>query len=275
MPAKILDGKKLSEQILEELKKQAEELKQKKIVPCLAAVIVGSRPDSVLYVQKKQEACARIGIESRKISLQENVPEKELLEEIEKLNEDESVHGILVQLPLPKQIFQEKILDAISPAKDVDGFNSQNIGKLAQGIEELASCTAKGIIKLVESTGTKIEGKNVCIINDSIVVGKPLALMFLKRNATVNVCNKFTKNLAEFAKKADILVSAVGKKIVSKEMIKKGAIVIDAGICVAEAEEKKVSAEQFAKKKISGDVDFGEAKKSLHGLLQCPEESGQ
>ena len=224
-------------------------------------MLIGEREDSKLYVEKKQEACKKTGIESKGIFLPENVSEKKLLEEIEKLNADSSVHGILVQLPLPRQISQEKILNSVSPSKDVDGFHAQNIGRLAQGIEDFAGCTASGIIKLIESTGTGIEGKNACIINDTIVVGKPLALMLLNRNATVSICNKFTKNISDFSKKADILVSAVGKKnLVSKEMIKEGAIVIDAGICVSGTEEKKVF----------GDVDFTEAKKIASWITPVP-----
>jgi methylenetetrahydrofolate dehydrogenase (NADP+)/methenyltetrahydrofolate cyclohydrolase len=258
MPAKILDGKKLSEKILEELQEQAMELKQKGIIPCLAVVLAGERPDSRLYVKKKQEACKKIGIESKTVFLPEKVSEKELIKEIEKLNSDNSVHGILVQLPLPMHIKQEKIVNAVSPKKDVDGFSAENLGLVAQGIETFASCTAKGIIRLIESTGIKIMGKNACIINHSIVVGKPLALMLLHRNATVSICHRATKNISDFTKKADILVSAVGKKnFVPAEIVKPGAIVIDAGIFLEG-------------KKVFGDIDFEPVKKIASWIAPVP-----
>ncbi|MDD5162759.1 MAG: bifunctional 5,10-methylenetetrahydrofolate dehydrogenase/5,10-methenyltetrahydrofolate cyclohydrolase [Candidatus ainarchaeum sp.] len=258
MAAQILDGKKLSEQLLESLQKEVAMLKGTGIVPCLAVILVGERPDSKLYVQKKHDACKKIGIESKNIFLPEKISEKELIEKIKNLNSDAAVHGILVQLPLPLHINREKILNSISPEKDVDSFCSESLGLLCQGTETLASCTAKGIIKLIESTGIKIEGKNACIINHSIVVGKPLALMLLNRNATVSICHKATKNISDFTKKADILVSAAGKKnLVSGEIIKQGAIVIDAGIFVEE-------------KKVFGDVDFESAKKIASWLTPVP-----
>jgi len=258
MPAKILDGKKLSDEILCGLEKQVEKLKKHGINPCLAVVLVGNNPDSELYVRKKQEACKKIGVESKKISLSSGVSEKQLLEEIEKLNSDEKVHGILVQLPLPKHINQEKILDSISPLKDVDGFSPENIGKLAHGIEELVSCTPKGIIRLIESTGVQIEGKNACIINHSVVVGKPLALLMLNRNATVTICHKFTKNIKGCIAGADIVVSAVGRKnLFSGDSLKEGAIVIDAGIfCEG--------------KKVFGDFDFESARQKASWITPVP-----
>jgi len=258
MPAKIIDGKKLSEEILLDVKRQVAELKAGGIMPCLAVLLAGSNASSSLYVKKKQESCDFCGIESRLSLFNEGVSEKEMLEQIAKLNADENVHGILVQLPLPKQIDAEKVIDSVLSEKDVDGFSAENIGKLALGNEELASCTPKGIIKLIESTGVNIEGKNCCVVNHSVVVGKPMALLLLNRNATVTVCHKFTKNLNAETKRADILISAVGKKgLIGKEAIKKGAVVIDAGIFIDG-------------EKTFGDVNFAEAKKIASFITPVP-----
>ncbi|MDD5148453.1 MAG: bifunctional 5,10-methylenetetrahydrofolate dehydrogenase/5,10-methenyltetrahydrofolate cyclohydrolase [Candidatus ainarchaeum sp.] len=258
MAAKLLDGKKLSEQILSELRRSVTELKAKSIVPCLAVVLVGNKPDSVLYVGKKQEACRQTGIESKKISLPESVSEKVLLSEIEKLNSDRGVHGILVQLPLPKQISREKILDSVSIEKDVDGLNSESLALLSAGKDCLVSCTAKGILKLIEHTGIGIQGKKACIINDSIVVGKPLAALLANKGASVKVCNKFTANIPECIAEANIVVSAVGKKnLFSGEHLKQGAIVIDAGIFLEG-------------KKVFGDFDFASAKEKASWITPVP-----
>lgn len=258
MAAKIIDGKKISESIIADVKKQVFELKAKGINPCLAVLLAGNNPASSFYVKKKQEACALAGIESRLFCFNETVSEKELLEQVAELNADKSVHGILVQLPLPKHVDFVKIINSVAPKKDVDGFTAANIGNLALGIEELASCTPKGIIKLIESTGVQIEGKNCCIVNHSIVVGKPLALLLLNRNATVSVCNKFTKKLEAETRRADILITAVGKKgLIGKSGIKKGAIVIDAGIFIENS-------------RTFGDVDFEQAKQQASFITPVP-----
>ncbi len=255
MPANLIDGNKLANQILEKVKKEAAGLKQK---PCLAVIMGGENPASQLYVQKKQQACKQVGIESKLFSFPESVAEQELIEKIQELNDDSAVSGVLVQLPLPKHINRNNVLQTISPAKDVDGFTAENLGKLALGIEEMVSCTASGIIKLIESTGTKLEGKNCCIVNHSIVVGRPLMQLLLNRNATVSICHEFTKNLSEFTKKADVLISAVGiAGLIKKEMVKVGAIVIDAGIA-------------RNGKKVVGDVDFDAVKEVASFITPVP-----
>ena len=258
MPAKIIDGKKISEAILAELKKQVSELKENGIQPCLAVLLVGNNTASALYVQKKEAACNALGIKSIKIELEETATEKALLQKIKELNENSEVHGILVQLPLPKQIERNKVLQSIAPEKDVDGFTAENLGMLALGIEELVSCTALGIIKLIDSTGIELKGKNCCIVNHSIVVGRPLMLLLLNRNATVVVCHEFTKNLSDFTKSADVLISAVGMpSLIKKEMVKQGAIVIDAGIARFEG-------------KVVGDVDFNSVKGTASFITPVP-----
>ncbi len=258
MPAKIIDGKKLAESILVQAKEAVARLKAKKIEPCLAVLLVGENPASLLYVEKKEAACNVVGIKSKKITLDENIVEEVLLEKIRELNSDASIHGVLVQLPLPRHLDSARIINSILPEKDVDGFTATNLGKLALGIEELVSCTPKGIIKLVESTGIPIEGKNCCIVNHSIIVGKPLALLLLNRNASVSVCHKFTKNLEAETKRAEILITAVGKKsLIKKTGIKKGAIVIDAGIFLENG-------------KAFGDVDFEEAKQLAGFITPVP-----
>ncbi len=260
MSAKIIDGKLISKQVLESVAQDFKNLKQKNIVPGLAVVLVGNDPASVLYVEKKQQACKNLGFFSVKISLAENVSEKELLNEIEKLNNDKKIHGILVQLPLPKHVNTEKIIEAISPKKDVDGFTSQNLGKIALGLEKdaLVSCTPKGVIKLIESTGTEIKGKNVTVVGKSITVGKPLSLLLLNRNATLTVCDKFTKNLKQKCLNADILISATGKaELITKEMVKPEAVVLDVGT-------KKIG------NKVVGDVVFEDVKEKASFITPVP-----
>jgi methylenetetrahydrofolate dehydrogenase (NADP+)/methenyltetrahydrofolate cyclohydrolase len=254
LPAKAIDGKALSKQVLEKAQKLAGLLKQKRIIPNLSVILLGNDPASELYVEKKKQACESLGLNFHLYEKKINVSEKEILLLITQLNFQSHVHGILVQLPLPEGISQNKVLNAITPVKDVDGFTAFNTGLLAHSQEGMVSCTAKGIVKLVESTGVKIPGSNVCIINHSIVVGRPLAQLFLNRNATVTVCHAHTKDLASFTKAADILVTAVGKPgLVTAEMVKPGAVVIDAGIA------KKGGA-------TVGDVDF-EAVKEVAGFI--------
>jgi len=241
MPAKIIDGSAIAKCMLEEAREAAAALEKR---PKLAVILVGGDPGSKIYVQKKQQACEQAGIVSEVFHFPDAVPERELLERVRKLNADKSVSGILLQLPLPPNLGRNRLLEAIDPRKDVDGFTPKNIGRLALGIEGMVSCTPMGIIKLIESTGAELRGKNCCIISHSIVVGKPLAQLLLNRDATVTVCHKYTKNLSEFTKKADILITAAGVPgLITAGMVKKGAVVIDAGI---------------AKKggKTAGDVDF-------------------
>ncbi|MAG22174.1 MAG: bifunctional methylenetetrahydrofolate dehydrogenase/methenyltetrahydrofolate cyclohydrolase [Candidatus Diapherotrites archaeon] len=255
MPAKLIDGKAIAEQVLSKVKAVTAKLQKK---PTLAVVLVGDNNASELYVRKKQEACEKVGINSKLVSSCGTVSEEDILKQIEELNNDSAVNGILVQLPLPKQVDRNKVLEAISPAKDVDGFTAENLGKLALGIEEFVSCTASGIVKLIESTGTNLEGKNVCVVNHSIVVGRPLVQLLLNRNATVSVCHKFTKNLSEFTKNADVVVTAAGvPNLIKGDMIKQGAIVIDAGIIRDD-------------KKLVGDIDFDSVKEIASHITPVP-----
>ena len=228
---KILDGKKLSGEIKAELKQEVKELNDNGIFPRLDVILVGENKASKIYVKHKQKDCEEVGIISRQHFLNESTSEASLLELINRLNSDEAVSGILVQLPLPKHINENTIVNAISPKKDVDGFSDVNIGKMFRGVEHLCPCTPKGIILLLEKYGVEIEGKNVVVIGRSNIVGKPMAIMMLNRSATVTICHSKTKNLSEFTKQADILISAVGiPKFVKKEMVKENAVIIDVGI---------------------------------------------
>jgi len=258
MPATVIDGKKIADRFLEKAKQQAEQPIERHITPKLAVVLVGKNKASELYVKRKKQACERVGVEFDLKRFEETVTEKELVTLVKGLNSTFSVHGILVQLPLPQHIDQHRILDQISPLKDVDGFTSFNIGLLAHGKEEFVACTAKGIVNLIESTSRRIEGSNACIVNHSIVVGKPLALMLLNRNATVTTCHEFTKDVAQHTKQADFLITAVGKPgLIKADMVKEGAVVIDAGI----AREGS---------KLLGDVEFEKVKEVASFITPVP-----
>jgi methylenetetrahydrofolate dehydrogenase (NADP+)/methenyltetrahydrofolate cyclohydrolase len=255
MTAVILDGKRLSEEIKEKVK---EKIKEKKLKLGLAVILVGKNPASIIYTNVKKEACEYVGIKSYKYNLERNTTEKELLGLINKLNNDKNITGILVQLPLPLDINKEKIFQTIKPIKDVDGFNPKNIGLLAIDKERFSPCTPKGILRLLEHYKINVEGKNVVIINHSNVVGKPLALMMLNKDATATVCHIKTKNLIEYTKKADILITAVGKpNLITKQMVKEKAVVVDAGIC-------KI------RNKTIGDVDFENVKKIVSYITPVP-----
>ncbi|MBI4053048.1 MAG: bifunctional 5,10-methylene-tetrahydrofolate dehydrogenase/5,10-methylene-tetrahydrofolate cyclohydrolase [Candidatus Diapherotrites archaeon] len=231
MAAKIIDGSSIAKSIREKVAIEVAGLKKKGISPGLAVVIAGNDSASEIYVKKKQEACIQAGIYSEKHALPENVSEKELLGLIARLNADKKINGILVQLPLPAHINQNRVIQAIEPEKDVDGFTLKNIAKVFVGKEDLAAATPKGSMKLIESTGQPIEGKNAVVVGKSNHVGKPLAVMLMNRHATVTVCHRLTKNLKSFTKEADILCVAVGKpNLITRDMVKKGAIVIDIGI---------------------------------------------
>ncbi len=258
MGAKIIGGDKIAAAVLERAKNDCDALKKRNITPTLSVILVGSNPASELYIEKKRLACKALGIEFDLFRFDQSVKESEIISLIKELNYKFGVHGILVQLPLPQHFDSARILDTISPLKDADGFTSFNLGLLCHGEEEIVSCTANGVLKLIESTGTKIEGSNVCVVNHSIVVGRPLAQLLLNRNATVTICNRFTKDLASFTKKADILVTAVGKPgLIKPEMVKQGAIVIDAGI--AKLEGKTV-----------GDVEFAGVKETASFITPVP-----
>ncbi|MBF2386692.1 bifunctional methylenetetrahydrofolate dehydrogenase/methenyltetrahydrofolate cyclohydrolase FolD [Listeria welshimeri] len=241
----IIDGKKLAKEIQERVTTEVAELAKIDKKPGLAVVLVGDNQASRTYVRNKQKRTEEAGMKSVLIELPETVSEEKLLEVVEELNTDDTIHGILVQLPLPKHISEEKVIDTISYDKDVDGFHPVNVGNLFIGKDSFVPCTPAGIIELIKSTGTQIEGKRAVVIGRSNIVGKPVAQLLLNENATVTIAHSRTKNLPEVAKEADILVVATGlAKFVKKEYIKPCAIVIDVGM------------DRDENNKLCGDVDF-------------------
>lgn len=240
--AKIIDGKRISAEVKDECK---ERVKREKLDITLAVIQVGNDPASTVYVGNKKKACDYIGIHSLSYELPEETSEKELLELVEKLNRNDDVHGILVQLPLPEHIDEDKVIQTISPKKDVDGFHPQSVGALSIGQPGFVSCTPAGIIQLLKRSGVEIEGKECVIVGRSNIVGKPMALLMLRENATVTVCHSRTKDLKEVTKRADILIVAIGKpKFITADYVKEGAVVIDVGI------------HRNENNKLCGDVDF-------------------
>ncbi|MBF2422695.1 bifunctional methylenetetrahydrofolate dehydrogenase/methenyltetrahydrofolate cyclohydrolase FolD [Listeria welshimeri] len=241
----IIDGKKLAKEIQERVTTEVAELAKTDKKPGLAVVLVGENQASRTYVRNKQKRTEEAGMKSVLIELPETVSEEKVLEVVEELNTDDTIHGILVQLPLPKHISEEKVIDTISYDKDVDGFHPVNVGNLFIGKDSFVPCTPAGIIELIKSTGTQIEGKRAVVIGRSNIVGKPVAQLLLNENATVTIAHSRTKNLPEVAKEADILVVATGlAEFVKKEYIKPGAIVIDVGM------------DRDENNKLCGDVDF-------------------
>lgn len=255
MAAEIMDGKAVAQKIKAKIKAEVARLKVKL---GLAAILVGENPASKVYVDIKRKTCNEVGIYSELYKLPDSTTEKELLQLIEKLNDNEKIHAILVQLPLPKHISEENVFAAVAREKDVDGFTPVNIGKLVAGEEAAVPCTPKGVIRLLEEYGIEIAGKNAVVIGRSNIVGKPVALMLLNRNATVTVCHSKTKNLAQHTKAADILVVAAGKpRLITAEMTKEGAAVIDVGINKADG-------------KLFGDVDFESVRKKAAYITPVP-----
>lgn len=255
MKAKIIDGKYWAQNTKEEVAKEVALLKEQGVTCKLVVFIVGENPASKVYVAGKAKDCGECGIDSEVVRLAEDTSESELLEKIKQCNEDSGVSGILVQLPLPKHINEKNVIDAIAPEKDVDGFTPINVGKMVIGDDCFLPCTPAGCIKLIETTGIDISGKNAVVIGRSNIVGKPAAILLTAKNATVTVCHSKTENIAEICKKADILVAAVGKQgFVTGDMIKKGAVVIDVGINRGEDG------------KLHGDVDF-EAAQDIAGYI--------
>ena len=227
----IIDGKAISKQIKDELRDEVEKLTEAGINACLAVIQVRNDPASTVYVNNKKKACAYVGINSRSYELPEDTSEQTLLDLVQKLNEDPEVNGILVQLPLPKQIDEDKVIRTISPDKDVDGFHPVSVGRLWIGEKGFLSCTPAGVIQLLKRSGIEIEGKECVIIGRSNIVGKPMAALLLRENATVTVAHSKTKDLKSIAKRADILIVAIGKaKFITKDYIKEGAVVIDVGM---------------------------------------------
>ena len=227
----IIDGKKISAEIKDELKEEVAALKEKGIRICLAVIQVGEDKASSVYVANKKKACAYIGIDSLSYELPASTTQEELLSLISELNARADVNGILVQLPLPKSIDEDAVIRAIAPEKDVDGFHPVNVGRLNIGQDGYVSCTPAGVIQLLKRSGIEIEGKECVVVGRSNIVGKPMAALLLRENATVTVCHSRTKRLAEVTKRADILVVAIGKPLfITKEYVKEGAVVIDVGI---------------------------------------------
>ena len=259
MTARIIDGKAISQEIRGEWKLRAEALKTRGITPGLAVIIVGEDPASKVYVGNKIKACAELGIYSKHIELPGDTSEAKLLEQIAKLNADPKIHGFLVQLPVPKHIDGNKVLLAISPDKDVDGFHPMNVGELVTGTPKFQPCTPYGVMKLLEKSGVAIEGKHAVVVGRSNIVGKPMALMLLQKNATVTICTSKTVDLAKFTRDADILVVATGKpQMITGDMIKPGAAVIDVGI------------NRLPNGKLAGDVDFDSAKEVAGWITPVP-----
>lgn len=257
--AAIIDGKKISAEIKDELKVKVEELKSQNIIPCLAVILVGNDPASTVYVGNKKKACEYIGIDSLSYELPETTSEEELLNLINKLNNDEKVNGILVQLPLPKSINEKNILNAISPQKDVDAFHPVNVGKLLIGEDGFLPCTPAGIIQLLKRSNIEITGKNCVVIGRSNIVGKPMSILLLRENATVTIAHSKTVDLKSICKNADILVAAVGKpKMINNEYVKEGATVIDVGI------------HRMDNGKLCGDVDFDSVETIAGAITPVP-----
>lgn len=257
--AKILSGKTVSERIKEELKLEVKKLNSQGIFPGLAVVIVGDDPASRVYVNSKKKACEEIGIYSEEYALPVETTEEELLGLIEKLNTSEKVCGILVQLPLPKHINEETIINAISPKKDVDAFHPANVGKIMIGNYDFLPCTPAGVMELIKESGIDVSGKECVIVGRSNIVGKPQAMLLLHANGTVTICHSRTKDLAQKTKNANILVAAVGiPNFIKGDMIKEGAVVIDVGI------------NRLENKKLVGDVDFESAEKVAGAITPVP-----
>ena len=235
MPSKILDGKALAQLAEEDIKSHVSTLKENGITPTLATILVGVDPASATYVKMKQNACARLGMDSIAVELSKETTTEELLEAIEKLNNDSNVHGILLQHPVPSQINERKCFDAIDVTKDVDGVTCTGFGQMTMGEEAFGSCTPAGIMRILEHYKIEISGKNAVVVGRSPILGKPMAMMLLNKNATVTICHSRTASLQEHIKNADILVGAVGvPRLIQKEWIKNGAVVIDAGYHPAE-----------------------------------------
>lgn len=257
--AQLIDGKLISKQIKDELKEEAAQLKEQGIVPCLAVIQVGHDPASTVYVNNKKKACAYVGIESKAFELEEDISQQELLDLVESLNQDDSVNGILVQLPLPKHIDEDVVIQTISPKKDVDGFHPVSVGNLWIGDKGFVSCTPAGIIQLLKRTGIEIAGKECVIIGRSNIVGKPMAALLLRENGTVTVAHSRTKDLKEVTKRADILIVAIGKeRFITSEYVKEGAVVIDVGM------------HRDADNHLCGDVDFADVEPHTSAITPVP-----
>jgi len=257
--AVLMDGKALAQKVRENVKNEVEKLKEEGINPKLSVIMVGNDSASAVYVKNKSNACQKAGIEFDEYLLPEDTKEDDLIELIEKLNNDDSVHGILLQSPVPKHINIDRAFDTISPKKDVDGFNAVNVGRLTIGQDCFISCTPYGVIKLLEEYNIEIEGKRAVVIGRSNIVGKPMLQCLLSKNATVTVCHSRTKDLASVVREADIVVAAIGKpNFITGDMIKEGAAIIDVGI------------NRMDDGKLLGDVNFAEAEPKASYITPVP-----
>lgn len=255
----LIDGKAISQTIKDELKARVVELKKRGHSGSLAVIQVGNDPASSIYVKNKKKACEYIGIGSVSYELSESTSEKELLKIIDELNNKPEIIGILVQLPVPAHINEDKIIRAISPKKDVDGFHVENVGALCVGERGFVSCTPAGVIQLLKRSNVEIAGRHCVVIGRSNIVGKPMALLMLRENATVTICHSKTQNLKEICKEADILIAAVGKpRMINHEYVKEGAVVIDVGI------------HRDENNKMCGDVDFDDVKDIVSKITPVP-----
>ena len=270
MAAKIIDGKSIAQEIREKIKKEVEELKEKyDIVPGLVTILVGDDPASISYVKGKQKVAQALGFYSVEERLPENISEDELIKLIDKYNKDLRIHGILVQLPLPKSINERRVINAIDPRKDVDGFHPINVGKMIIGEPCFLPCTPYGILVILEKIGCQVEGAEAVVVGRSNIVGKPIANLLMQKrktvgNATVTICHTRTKNLAFHTKRADILIVAVGKpKFITADMVKEGAIVIDVGV-------NRIGTTPEGKAILCGDVDFDAVKEKASAITPVP-----
>ncbi len=257
--AKLLKGKEVSDRIKDELKDEVTKLKERGINPGLAVILVGEDPASKVYVANKKKACEYIGINSFEYKLPEKTTQDELISLIDKLNNDDTVSGILCQLPVPAHINDEAIINAIDPKKDVDAFHPVNVGKIMTGNYDFVPCTPAGVMELIKESGIDVTGKECVVVGRSNIVGKPMSMLLLHKNGTVTICHSKTVNLAEKTRNADILVAAVGiPKFITGDMIKPGAVVIDVGI------------NRIAPKKLVGDVDFDAAEQVAGAITPVP-----
>ena len=254
-----IDGKKISSDIKEELKEQVKLLKEEGISVCLAVIQVGSDPASSVYVNNKKKACAYIGIESQAYELPEETTQEELMAIVDKCNKDPKINGILVQLPLPTHLDEDEVLLEIAPKKDVDGFNPVSVGNMVIGEKGFLPCTPAGVIQLLKRSGVEIDGKECVVVGRSNIVGKPVALLCLQKNATVTIAHSKTKNLKEVCQRADVLIAAVGRaNKINRDYVKEGAVVLDVGI------------NRDENNKLCGDVDFEDVKDKVYAITPVP-----
>ncbi|MFB7639276.1 bifunctional methylenetetrahydrofolate dehydrogenase/methenyltetrahydrofolate cyclohydrolase FolD [Peribacillus butanolivorans] len=263
MSAQIINGKEIAEAVRQEISKEVQQLREKNIVPGLAVILVGDNQASQTYVRNKQKACEDLGMHSVLIKKPADLTQEELIQNIDELNQDDSIHGILVQLPLPGHIQEKAIIEAISPEKDVDGFHPINIGRMMTGQDAFLPCTPYGVMVMLEHIGYELEGKHVVIVGRSNIVGKPAGQLFLNADATVTYCHSKTKDLAYYTKQADVVVAAVGKRdTITSDHIKEGAVVIDVGM------------NRNDEGKLCGDVTFEEVKNKASYITPVPKGVG-